>query len=89
MVSLLCLLQVTPIPGKTDTLLAQTTDFFYPLVDDPYMQVLCLIGFYACLSFYKSSVHTKKKKNGEYGKRDEIVLKILFTPFDQISQGQS
>jgi len=29
---------VTPIPGKTDTLLAQTTDFFYPLVDDPYMQ---------------------------------------------------
>ena len=32
--------QVTPIPGKADTLLAQTTDFFYPLVDDPYMQVL-------------------------------------------------
>jgi len=29
---------VTPIPGKPDTLLAQTTDFFYPLVDDPYMQ---------------------------------------------------
>jgi len=29
---------VTPIPGKADTLLAQTTDFFYPLVDDPYMQ---------------------------------------------------
>lgn len=29
---------VTPIPGKPDTFLAQTTDFFYPLVDDPYMQ---------------------------------------------------
>jgi len=29
---------VTPIPGKEDTFLAQTTDFFYPLVDDPYMQ---------------------------------------------------
>jgi len=29
---------VTPIPGKVDTFLAQTTDFFYPLVDDPYMQ---------------------------------------------------
>lgn len=29
---------VTPIPGKADTFLAQTTDFFYPLVDDPYMQ---------------------------------------------------
>jgi len=29
---------VTPIPGRTDTFLAQTTDFFYPLVDDPYMQ---------------------------------------------------
>jgi len=29
---------ITPIPGKTNTFLAQTTDFFYPLVDDPYMQ---------------------------------------------------
>lgn len=29
---------VTPIPGKADTFLAQTTDFFYPLVDDPYLQ---------------------------------------------------
>ena len=44
------------------------------------------IGFYTCLSFYKGFVHTKKKKKGEYGKRDEIVLKTLFTaPFDQIS----
>jgi len=29
---------VTPIPDMPDTALAQTTDFFYPLVDDPYMQ---------------------------------------------------
>jgi len=29
---------VTPIPDKPGTSLAQTTDFFYPLVDDPYMQ---------------------------------------------------
>lgn len=29
---------VTPIPNRTDTYLAQTTDFFYPLVDDPYLQ---------------------------------------------------
>ena len=36
----LIIFQVTPIPGKADTLLAQTTDFFYPLVDDPYMQVI-------------------------------------------------
>ena len=30
---------VTPIPDMAGTALAQTTDFFYPLVDDPYMQV--------------------------------------------------
>lgn len=29
---------VTPIPGMLDISLAQTTDFFYPLVDDPYLQ---------------------------------------------------
>lgn len=29
---------VTPIPGMPDISLAQTTDFFYPLVDDPYLQ---------------------------------------------------
>lgn len=29
---------VTPIPDKPGLSLAQTTDFFYPLVDDPYMQ---------------------------------------------------
>jgi len=29
---------ITPIPDKPGTCLAQTTDFFYPLVDDPYMQ---------------------------------------------------
>lgn len=29
---------VTPIPGMKDISLAQTTDFFYPLVDDPYLQ---------------------------------------------------
>lgn len=29
---------VTPIPGMSDISLAQTTDFFYPLVDDPYLQ---------------------------------------------------
>ena len=50
---------MTPIPGKADTLLAQTTDFFYPLVDDPYMQVfsdktlpgrqVTLLDFHLCL----------------------------------------
>ena len=30
---------VTPIPDMPGTSLAQTTDFFYPLVDDPYLQV--------------------------------------------------
>ena len=30
---------VTPIPDMAGTSLAQTTDFFYPLVDDPYLQV--------------------------------------------------
>ena len=29
---------VTQIPDKPGTSLAQPTDFFYPLVDDPYMQ---------------------------------------------------
>jgi len=29
---------VTPIPDMPGTSLAQTTDFFYPLVDDPYLQ---------------------------------------------------
>jgi len=29
---------VTPIPDMEGTSLAQTTDFFYPLVDDPYLQ---------------------------------------------------
>lgn len=29
---------VTPIPDMAGTSLAQTTDFFYPLVDDPYLQ---------------------------------------------------
>lgn len=29
---------VMPIPGMSDISLAQTTDFFYPLVDDPYLQ---------------------------------------------------
>lgn len=31
---------VTPIPDMPGTSLAQTTDFFYPLVDDPYLQVV-------------------------------------------------
>ena len=30
---------VTPIPDQPGTSLVQTTDFFYPLVDDPYLQV--------------------------------------------------
>ena len=30
---------VTPIPDMAGISLAQTTDFFYPLVDDPYLQV--------------------------------------------------
>ena len=30
---------VTPIPDMPGTSLAQTTDFFYPPVDDPYLQV--------------------------------------------------
>jgi len=29
---------VTPIPDQPGTSLVQTTDFFYPLVDDPYLQ---------------------------------------------------
>jgi len=47
---------VTPIPNKSDTFLAQTTDFFYPLVDDPYMQ-----GRIACANvlsdLYAMGVH--------------------------------
>ena len=39
---------VTPIPDMPGTSLAQTTDFFYPLVDDPYLQV-SLITTMACL----------------------------------------
>ena len=58
---LLSLLKVTPIPGKTDTLLAQTTDFFYPLVDDPYMQVLCLYWF-LCMSFLVQEFCSHKKE---------------------------
>ena len=61
---LLCLLQVTPIPGKTDTLLAQTTDFFYPLVDDPYMQVKCLFWF-LYMTFFLQEFCSRKKKKGE------------------------
>ena len=30
---------VTPIPDQPGVSLVQTTDFFYPLVDDPYLQV--------------------------------------------------
>ena len=30
---------VTPIPEEPGLSLVQTTDFFYPLVDDPYLQV--------------------------------------------------
>ena len=33
---------VTPIPDMPGTSLAQTTDFFYPLVDDPYLQVVTM-----------------------------------------------
>lgn len=29
---------VTPIPDQPDLSLVQTTDFFYPLIDDPYLQ---------------------------------------------------
>ena len=38
---------VTPIPDMAGTSLAQTTDFFYPLVDDPYLQV-GILGFTVC-----------------------------------------
>ena len=31
--------------------LVQTTDFFYPLVDDPYMQVTSSIGYFRCQIF--------------------------------------
>jgi hypothetical protein len=30
---------VTPLPDQPGLSLVQTTDFFYPLVDDPYLQV--------------------------------------------------
>ena len=30
---------VTPIPDEPNLSLVQTTDFFYPLIDDPYLQV--------------------------------------------------
>ena len=40
---------VTPIPDMPGTSLAQTTDFFYPLVDDPYLQV--------SLSFHQLFLH--------------------------------
>ncbi len=33
---------VTPLPDQPGLSLVQTTDFFYPLVDDPYIQVRCL-----------------------------------------------
>jgi hypothetical protein len=33
---------VTPLPDQPGLSLVQTTDFFYPLVDDPYLQVRCL-----------------------------------------------
>ena len=35
---------VTPIPDMAGTSLAQTTDFFYPLVDDPYLQVSIFVN---------------------------------------------
>ena len=30
---------VTPLPEEPHLSLVQTTDFFYPLIDDPYLQV--------------------------------------------------
>ena len=57
---------VTPIPDMPGTSLAQTTDFFYPLVDDPYLQVRYLIvAHFVCttnltrsLSLYKIADET-------------------------------
>ena len=37
---------VTPLPEEPHLSLVQTTDFFYPLIDDPYLQVReCVCGF--------------------------------------------
>jgi len=83
---------VTPIPNKPGTCLAQTTDFFYPLVDDPYMQgrIACAnvlsdlyaMGVVACHNMLMLLAVSKDMTDSE---RD-VVIPLMMRGFQDTAQ---
>jgi len=83
---------VTPIPDKPGTSLAQTTDFFYPLVDDPYMQgrIACAnvlsdlyaMGVIACHNMLMLLAVSKEMSDTE---RD-VVIPLMMRGFQDTAQ---
>jgi len=83
---------VTPIPDKPGTSLAQTTDFFYPLVDDPYMQgrIACAnvlsdlyaMGVVACHNMLMLLAVSKDMTDAE---RD-VVIPLIMRGFQDTAQ---
>jgi len=83
---------VTPIPDKPGTSLAQTTDFFYPLVDDPYMQgrIACAnvlsdlyaMGVVACHNMLMLLAVSKDMTDTE---RD-VVIPLIMRGFQDTAQ---
>jgi len=83
---------VTPIPDKPGTCLAQTTDFFYPLVDDPYMQgrIACAnvlsdlyaMGVVACHNMLMLLAVSKDMTDSE---RD-VVIPLMMRGFQDTAQ---
>jgi len=83
---------VTPIPDMPGTSLAQTTDFFYPLVDDPYMQgrIACAnvlsdlyaMGVVKCHNMLMLLAVSKEMKDTE---RD-VVIPLMMRGFQDTAQ---
>jgi len=83
---------VTPIPDMPGTSLAQTTDFFYPLVDDPYMQgrIACAnvlsdlyaMGVVRCHNMLMLLAVSKDMKDTE---RD-VVIPLMMRGFQDTAQ---
>jgi len=83
---------VTPIPDQPGLSLAQTTDFFYPLVDDPYMQgrIACAnvlsdlyaMGVVHCHNMLMLLAVSKEMTDGE---RD-VVIPLMMRGFQDTAQ---
>jgi len=83
---------VTPIPDKPGVSLAQTTDFFYPLVDDPYMQgrIACanvLSDLYAMgvVNCHNMLMLLSVSKDMKEAERD-VVIPLMMKGFQDTAQ---